>query len=242
MASNLNKVNLYLILRNLFNFSYENPDLIKPSHIAIYLFAVDRNNRMGWKEKFGLPTDDAMEATGIKSKTTYYKAVRGLEDMELIKIFELSKNQNTANIISIPAVSKFKLANDTAVKSALDIANIQRKEGTGNIDIQVNHTSKSQGERNIPLAVDIIKIGNPLGFKKFEEENKETVQDWNDLLKSFNNKMALESVQGKIKMIPSELLLRMQVYLGHWQKNNNPSSLKSSKPNLDNPTDNIPTE
>ena len=147
MATNFPRVDLFSIMRKFYDYSFDNPDKIKPTHIAIYFFAIDKNNRLGWKEKFGIPTEHAMEATGIRSKNTYYKAFHGLVDMGLIKIIEMSRNQNTANIISIPAVSKFKSVDVTAGRSALDLTNIQQRESESNIDIQSNQDSNSQGGR-----------------------------------------------------------------------------------------------
>ena len=65
------KINTYKISRDWFDWCFENPDRAKPAHTSIYFFALDKNNRFGWKNKFGFPALQAMEATGIKSKNTY---------------------------------------------------------------------------------------------------------------------------------------------------------------------------
>jgi len=63
----------YALSRAWFDFCFENPEKISPGHTAIYFFAIEHCNRMGWKEKFGFPTQMAMEAIGVKKYETYTK-------------------------------------------------------------------------------------------------------------------------------------------------------------------------
>lgn len=107
-------MNSYDLSRAWFDFCFDNPELACPAHTAVYFFAIDHCNKLGWKKKFGLPTVYTMEATGIKSKNTYYKSLNFLIDNKFIKMIQKSKNQNSANIISISATSKIKSARDTA--------------------------------------------------------------------------------------------------------------------------------
>ena len=51
----------YDLSRAWFDFCFENPDKICPNHTALYFFAIEHCNRLGWKKKFGLPTTMAME-------------------------------------------------------------------------------------------------------------------------------------------------------------------------------------
>jgi len=46
----------FKLTRAFWDFAFENPEKIKPNHCAMYLFIVEHCNRLGWKEKFGLPT------------------------------------------------------------------------------------------------------------------------------------------------------------------------------------------
>ena len=63
-------MNSYDLSRAWFDFCFDNPELACPAHTAVYFFAIDHCNKLGWKKKFGLPTVYTMEATGIKSKNT----------------------------------------------------------------------------------------------------------------------------------------------------------------------------
>jgi hypothetical protein len=67
------QLNSYDLSRSWFDFCFENPELINPSHTAVYFFAIEHCNRLGWKQKFGFPTTMVMEAVGIKSYNTYAK-------------------------------------------------------------------------------------------------------------------------------------------------------------------------
>jgi len=98
---------------------------------------------MGWKQKFGLASSQAMEATGIKSKATFYKAFNDLVEWGFIKVIVKSKNQNTANIISLSAELNYVSANTSALDSATKQHVYQQVNSTGNIDKQLNNeTSK----------------------------------------------------------------------------------------------------
>ncbi len=52
---------------------FNNPEKANPNLAALYLFLVDLNNRLGWKEKFTITSKECMEATGMKSYNTYKK-------------------------------------------------------------------------------------------------------------------------------------------------------------------------
>src|SRR5680860_1836650 len=91
----------YKFTRAWFDFCFDNPEKIKPVHHAIYHFALERCNRLGWKKKFGFPTDFAMETLGIKNYRTYSKALNDLVSFGFIKMIEKSKNQHTCNVICL---------------------------------------------------------------------------------------------------------------------------------------------
>lgn len=109
-------MNSYELSRKFFDWSYENPEIVTPNHVALYFFIIEHCNRLGWKEKFGLPTTMAKEAIGIKSYNTYIKCFNDLEKYGFIKIIEKSKNQYSSNII---ALSFFNKAHTKALDKAL---------------------------------------------------------------------------------------------------------------------------
>ena len=127
-------MDIFTLYRNYWNFAFDNPELIRPNHTAIYSFAIEHCNRLGWKAKFGLPTAMVMEATGIKSYNTYIKAFNDLVEFKLIILIERSKNQYSSNVV---ALSK----NDKALNKALDKA--LTKHSTKQVESTQQSTSES---------------------------------------------------------------------------------------------------
>ena len=104
-------MNSYDLSRKFVDFSFENPSKIKPNHYALFFFAIEHCNRLGWKKEFGLPTTMTMEAIGIRSYNTYSKTFKDLVDFGFFTLIERSTNQYSANII---ALSFFNKAQDKA--------------------------------------------------------------------------------------------------------------------------------
>jgi hypothetical protein len=134
-------MNSYELSRTWFDWCFENPEKINPNHSALYFFAIEHCNRLAWKSKFGLPTEMAKEAIGIKSYTTYIKTLNDLVDWGFIKMIEKSKNQYSSNIVAL-------LKNDKALDKALDKAiakaSKKRSESSDSIDKPINNETIEQ--------------------------------------------------------------------------------------------------
>ena len=85
------------------NFVRENPEKVKAIHSVLCFYLIDYWNRLGRKDKFGLPTESTMDNLGLTNKKTYYSAFKDLVDFGFIKIVSEAKNQNTSRIISFCA-------------------------------------------------------------------------------------------------------------------------------------------
>jgi hypothetical protein len=110
------ELNGYDLSRNWFDFCFENPELIKPLHTAIYFFAIEHCNRLGWKRKFGFPSQMTMDAIGVKKYQTYIKCFNDIIDWGFFELVQKSKNQYSANIIClISALPKNGKALDKAI-------------------------------------------------------------------------------------------------------------------------------
>jgi len=132
-------MDIYTLSRNFFNWSFENPEKINPNHIALYFFCIEQCNRLGWKDKFGLPATMAKEAIGIRSYNTYKKTLDDLVEFGFIKMIEVSKNQYSSNII---AISKFNKAHNKALDKALIKHTSKQSESTrqSNDSIDIHNT------------------------------------------------------------------------------------------------------
>jgi hypothetical protein len=146
-------MNGYELSRKWFDFCFENPEKIKPNHSALYFFAIEHCNRLGWKEKFGFPTEMAKDAIGIKNYRTYINTLNDLVEWGFIKMIEKSKNQYSANIIALVNYTK---ATTKATTKALDKAmskhsQKQSKSNYKSIDsINKQRTNNKEQINNIP--------------------------------------------------------------------------------------------
>lgn len=114
-----NQLNSYQLSRTFFDWCFENPEKISPTHIAMYFFIIEHCNRLGWKDKFGLPTIMVKEAIGIRNFRTYTKTLNDLVEWGFIIMVEKSKNQYSSNIVAIVQNAK---APTKAPTKALDKA------------------------------------------------------------------------------------------------------------------------
>ena len=126
-------MNSYDLSRKWFDWSFENPERINPNHTALYFFIIEHCNRLGWKEKFGLPTTMAKEAIGIRSYNTYINTLNDLVQFGFVKLIEKSKNQYSSNIV---ALSNFNKAPDKALDKAMIKHETKQHESIDSINKQ----------------------------------------------------------------------------------------------------------
>lgn len=170
-------MNSYELSRTWFDWCFENPEKINPNHSALYFFAIEHCNRLAWKSKFGLPTEMAKEAIGIKSYKTYIKTLNDLVDWGFIKMIEKSKNQYSSNIVAL-------VKNDKALDKALDKA--------------ISKASKKQVKSND-------SIDKPNNKETIEQFNKENVYRSFLHLSITNDEVEKLKIDYDIKIIDSVL-------------------------------------
>jgi hypothetical protein len=171
-----NKKSGYELSRDWFDFCFENPELISPNHSAIYFFAIEHCNRLGWKGKFGFPTQMTMDAIGIRKHQTYIRYFNDLVAWGFFLLIQKSKNQYSANIISIfSAMPKIGKALDKAIikHGAKQIASI----GQSNSSVSKPLT-KEEPLTNKPINIEFDIFWN-LYDKKVSKDKCEN--KWNKL-------------------------------------------------------------
>ena len=128
--------NGYELSRAWFDFAFEKKEC-KLQHTALYMWIVELNNRLGWKEEFGLPSLHTSESLGFGNRRTYLGILKDLHDWGFIEIIQEAINQHQACFIKICHGKKA-----TAQVSALDTALKQHSQSTGTntatIDKQLN--------------------------------------------------------------------------------------------------------
>lgn len=143
-------MNTFDLSKAWFDWSFENPDKISPSHTAIYFFAIDHCNRLGWKQKFGMPTQMVMDAVGIKKHRTYQKYLNDLIDWGFLELVQKSTNQWTATIISIPcAMPKKDKAMAKAIAMHLQGMGQSKQPPNGHLNKPNNNKLKNNKTKNV---------------------------------------------------------------------------------------------
>ena len=188
-------INGYSLSRSWFDFCFENPDKIKPNHTALYFFIIELCNRLGWKEKFGLPTSMAKEAVGIKSYNTYINSLNDLVEFGFIVMVEKSKNQYTANIVALSNFDKaqYKALDEAIVKN--EVCSIKKSESTVQSTIQSTGESISSIDKQInqePLTGEETKTITP--EKSEKEKEFDRFNEWID-----DNAKYLRKIRDQIK-------------------------------------------
>lgn len=174
-------MDVFNLSRNWFEFCFNNPERIKPSHSAVYFFAIEHCNRLGWKDKFGFPSQMVMEAVGIKNWRTYSGVLKDLVDFGFIKMIEVSKNQYSSNIIAIVKNTK---ATTKALDKALQKHDTKQRQGTVSIDLQ--ETKLQETKLHSVLSFDEfwemydkkVEMGKcKKKYEKLSEENRSKIKE-----------------------------------------------------------------
>lgn len=187
-------MNGYELSRVWFDWCFVNPEKIKPNHSALYFFCIEHCNRLGWKDKFGLPTTMAMEALGIKSYNTYKDTLNDLIEFGFIKLVQKSQNQYSANIIALSNFNK-------AVNKALDKALIKHtskqsestRQSTDSIDkpLTINNEPLTINNEDAFAFEDLPLIDEDLKQKKSDLINALVVHFGFSEMRFANNKRAI---------------------------------------------------
>lgn len=90
-------------IKSFYSWVFNNSDKVRPTHISLYIFLLNQNNRSMWVEWFKCPYDLAMQGACIGNKNTYYKC---LDELQLFKLIEYKKG---INLHKSPLIKLIKL-------------------------------------------------------------------------------------------------------------------------------------
>ncbi len=188
-------INGYQLSRVWFDFCFDNPEKVNPTHTAIYFFAIEHCNRLGWKEKFGFPTQMTMDALGIKKHQTYIKYFNELCEWGFFKLVEKSRNQYSANIISLQYA---KPKNGKALDKAFITHAAKQGSSNGQSKDSIDKPITNNQLTTEPLFDDFDKFWNLYGKKIDQKKCKEK---WAKLPKSDRDKI-FETLPLYVKSTP----------------------------------------
>jgi len=158
--------NSYSLNRTWWDWSFDNQSKVKPQHGILYMWAIEQNNRCGWADEFGFPSEHAMKCTGIRAWKTYSNTLNDLVDWGFIEMRERSKNQHTANIIHL--VHNSQEPSKTLDVSRLNEMDIAESALVSNAKATTKASSKQLLKR-LPKQVEYIKQVNKETSKKVKE-------------------------------------------------------------------------
>jgi hypothetical protein len=177
------RLNSYELSRVFFNWAFDNPEKIKPIHSAIYFFSIEHCNRLGWKQKFGLPSQMVMEAIGVKNWRTYSKGLSDLVDFGFIKMVETSKNQYSANIIAIVKNTK---APTKALDKALSKHLQKQSQSIVSIDKQYNKEQRTIKQEDIEYIYSLYPTTCPYRNRSTSKSKSKNIKQIKTILKEIS--------------------------------------------------------
>ena len=167
------RINGFEQIKGFYSWVFNNPDKIRPTHISLYLFLLNQNNRSNWVEWFKCPYDLAMQGACIGNNGTYYKC---LDDL---KAWNLIDYQKGINNFKAPLVKLFVLYENEQVTVPLSE---QLSE-----QLSVQQTAQQPVQLSAQLPVHIYKLIT---------DNMETINNRQDeflcLIKNFINPKSKE--------------------------------------------------
>lgn len=194
-------MDIFKLYRHFWNYAFSNPERIKPNDIAIYSFAIEHCNRLGWKEKFGFPTTMAMEAVGIKSYSVYKRHFDNLVELDFFNVVEYSKNQYSSNIIALKENDK---APDKAHDKALDKAMIKHTPKQSESTVQSIDSIIIQINNKQYTNIQLNKLNKVLELY-LSDDNKISQDDIDEIYNAYPTKCPVKnSSTGKSKKTNQE--------------------------------------
>jgi hypothetical protein len=203
----MNKMNSYELSRIFCDWCFENPHKVKPIHYAIYFFSIEHCNRLGWKPKFGLPSQMVMEAIGVKNWRTYSTGLNDLVEFGFIKMVETSKNQYSSNIIAIVKNTKAPTKAPTkALDKALSKHSTKQSQSIVSIDKQYNNeqynniTIKHEGVPSLEEFLNFFRNEiTQFDFNSFQFSVKAKYESWVDNEWKDGNNKEIKNWKTKLK-------------------------------------------
>jgi len=216
----MNELNSYELSRKWFDWCFENPEKINPNHSAIYFFAIEHCNRLGWKNKFGFPTQMTMDAIGIKKHQTYIKYFNDLVQWGFFELVQKSQNQYSANIISLISA---KPKNGKALDKAIIKHTAKQSSSIGQSNGSINKPLTNKPLTNKPINT----IPDFFEFKKYAFEHRPNVNE-SDLKLKYDSWIANDWKNGNDKQIKNwkSSLLNTLPYIKDGQNSNIDKPLK----------------
>ncbi|MCC9016960.1 hypothetical protein [Flavobacterium lipolyticum] len=229
------KLDYFKLMRDFWDYAFRNPENIKPNHCAVYAYAVETCNRLGWKEKFGFPTSMVLEAVGIKSYSVYKKTFDDLVSFGFFEVVEYSKNQYSANIIALKENCKAPTKAHVKAPDKHVAKHISTHLTTHS---EYNKTIKQENSKDLlkPLKQKTKNemfgdelLESPSWLETIAMQNRIAVEDVGAWMSKFNQKLVVEC----------DVKTNKQDYAGHFSRWLPGEISKSKKSGVNNHSDDL---
>jgi len=136
----MEELNIFKLTKVWFEYKAEHPDL-NGNHTEFLFYCVDLNNRLAWKEVFGLPALETAEFLNI-SYNTFRKILKDFTDKyKLIRLVEKSTNQYNSNKISLDLLYQNLLKQKKSTYKAFIKAQQKQLSKQSDIDTTLLHNN-----------------------------------------------------------------------------------------------------
>ena len=204
------RINGFTQIKAFYSWTFSNQDKgVKPTHISLYLFLLNQNNRLNWVEWFKCPLDLGMNGSCISSKKTYYRCLKDLTDWGMIGYKKGANNWKAPMIKLVVLKDTSTVPLDTTQVPPLDTTqqnpfNITNNKELLNIKAEwkdslcrIHKTNEKEINKHLEKFINI------------NIANGEIDRTEKDFRGHFINWLALQDVKKHIEVVP------------HWNENRN---------------------
>jgi len=156
------RINLFTQIRAFYSRVFDEDIELRPTHISLYFFLLNQNNRVNWIEWFKCPFDTAMAGALINSNKTYYSVLDDLQKFEFIKYRKGKNNYKAPQICIIPLKQNAETEPPTA-ETDIDVS-VLITQLTTQLTTQVTTQLITQLTTQVSKHKDILNTGD---FKIF---------------------------------------------------------------------------
>jgi len=171
------RINIYKQIRGFYSLVFESKFEFRPTHISLYMFLLNQNNRSNWTEWFKCPFDTVMMGACINSNKTYYSVLNDLQKYGLIKYKKGVNNYKAPqiNIIPLQIKSDDSLSIPTPEQSSSVIFTKLTTSLTTGLSAQQCAQLDTQLSAQLSAHKDILLTNN---FKLIVESTDNTVDEF----------------------------------------------------------------
>lgn len=87
-------------MKSFYKYVFKHQHSVRPTHVSLYMFLLNQNNRCDWEEWFKLPHDTGMRGSCIGTPKTYYRVLKELKEFGVID-YTPGINANKSPMIKI---------------------------------------------------------------------------------------------------------------------------------------------